>query len=158
MFRNRFAIAAYAFTPDIGLTSTTKISNFTTKEIKKVQMNRRELIFFHYFLIKPTFWAVPHPRCSLEDPPAFRFRVDMGSVWLGSQDQVLIEGFFDFWFFAGINKYIYIYIYIYLLVASMRFAVNFYVELWSQNVKRTIMDPFREKSILATGRLGLGSI
>ena len=40
------------------------------------------------------------------------------------------------------------------LVASMRFAVKFYVDLWSQNVKRTILDPFREKSILATGRPG----
>ena len=39
-----------------------------------------------------------------------------------------------------------------LLVASMRFAVKSYVDSWSQNVKRTILDPFREKSILATGR------
>ena len=34
----------------------------------------------------------------------------------------------------------------------MRFAVKLCVDWWSREVKRTILDPFREKSILATGR------
>ena len=32
-----------------------------------------------------------------------------------------------------------------ILVASMRFAVKFYVDWWSREVEGTILDPFREE-------------
>ena len=34
-----------------------------------------------------------------------------------------------------------------ILVASMRSGVKFHVDLSFQNVKRTILDPFREKNV-----------